>query len=204
MVMDRAAQLPEGPEWQYEFAWPGERVLALKQGASVQLMSAVHRRDLTNRFPVIVAAMAKLNVNYVMLDGLIRRLEPPQTAYLGVSEISSRPRFIVSDVLWVDERDARQLSLGERRRRLQDLIAGTDLLLAQLSGGSSSEIIDLAKQVGASDIIAKRRSSRYRPFARTGDWIRINVATADARFSPFSLKSRESDPYGAGWGAATT
>jgi bifunctional non-homologous end joining protein LigD len=214
MVMERAAQLPEGAEWQYEYSWPGERVLAIKRETSVQLVTAAHRRDLTNRFPVIVAAMAKLNATYVVIDGVIRSIEPAQAAVFSEPIVivpggSAEVRLIATDVLWINECDVRQQSLANRKHQLAQLVAGSGILANLPLEHSPDEVLQEGRCVGADAVLAKRRDSRYRPFARTGDWVRVGCAAAtgamatsnSSRPSP-STGARDSGPFGAGWGTA--
>jgi bifunctional non-homologous end joining protein LigD len=214
MVVERAAQLPYGPEWQYEYSWPGERVLAVKRDASVQLISAAHRRDLTNRFPVIVAAMAKLTANYVVFDGVIRSIEQAQASVFAEAMTipagsAAQLRLIATDVLWIDECDMRQQSLPNRKQRLAALVAGSGIMANLTLEGPPGDIIQMAQSVGADGVLAKRRDSRYRPFARAGDWVRVSFdsvtgAVASGHPSSRANKSSAPGPFGAGWGAAIT
>jgi bifunctional non-homologous end joining protein LigD len=213
MVVERAAQLPEGAEWQYEYSWPGERVLAVKRDASVQLISAAHRRDLTNRFPVIVAAMAKLLANYVVFDGVIHSIEQVQASVFA--EIITVPsggaaqlRLIATDVLWLDECDMRQQSLSNRKRQLAALVAGSGIMANVTLDGTPLELMQMAQSVAADGVFAKRGESRYRPFARTGDWVRVGfepvIGALAIGASLHSNSSNEPAPFGAGWGTAVS
>ena len=61
-------QAPEGLEWLHEQKFDGYRILADKQGGRVRLASR-RFKDWTGEFPSIAAAIAKLEVERVVLDG---------------------------------------------------------------------------------------------------------------------------------------
>lgn len=180
MLVEHAARLPEGAEWEYEYSWPGDRVLAAKTGVRVRLIGAVQRRDLTNRFPVISAAVAKLGVEAAVIDGVIRAIEPRQLAAFGSHEEAAGDsiRFIATDLLTLDAADERQLPWTTRRHDLAGLVAGTGLLLSFSLEMSAAEMLASAADLGADGVIAKRKDSRYRPYARLGDWVRVPLQLA--------------------------
>ncbi|MBB3912110.1 ATP-dependent DNA ligase [Sphingomonas desiccabilis] len=62
-----AAELPEGPGWQFEPKWDGFRCLAVKQGDAVLLWSK-SGKPLARYFPEVAAALAGLPGDFV-LDG---------------------------------------------------------------------------------------------------------------------------------------
>src|SRR5262245_37037584 len=88
-----------GPEWVFERKYDGIRALAFKQGRDVRLLS---RNRLPQHNPEVVAAIARLDVDDVILDG--------ELAWRGGDRVS----YYVFDVLWLD-RDLTQLPLDERR-----------------------------------------------------------------------------------------
>ena len=60
MAATSVAALPRGPEWSYEIKLDGYRVLALKNGDDVRLVSR-RNKDLTNDFPSVVAICHEVN-----------------------------------------------------------------------------------------------------------------------------------------------
>src|SRR5882757_6616753 len=65
-----AAELPSGPQWQYEPKWDGFRCLAFRDGKRVDLMSKA-QKPLTRYFPELVEALASLKAQRFVLDGEI-------------------------------------------------------------------------------------------------------------------------------------
>src|SRR6476646_6461178 len=72
----KAPRPPSGGMWLHEIKHDGFRVIARKQGARVRLYSRPGN-ELTERFPLIVEALARLRSHSCILDG--RRL-PATTA----------------------------------------------------------------------------------------------------------------------------
>ena len=70
MAATPVAELPRGPEWSYEIKFDGYRVLALKDGDRVRLLSRKNK-DLTRDFPSVAAAVSRIRASTAMLDGEI-------------------------------------------------------------------------------------------------------------------------------------
>jgi bifunctional non-homologous end joining protein LigD len=62
-----APQPPSGDEWLHEIKHDGFRVIARKDGTRVKLYS--RGNDLTDRFPLIVEALAQLAPRSCIIDG---------------------------------------------------------------------------------------------------------------------------------------
>jgi bifunctional non-homologous end joining protein LigD len=67
--LPRAAEAPpSGPGWVRELKHDGFRILALRRGRSVRLLTR-NGRDLADRFPQATAAIAALPVRSCVVDG---------------------------------------------------------------------------------------------------------------------------------------
>jgi bifunctional non-homologous end joining protein LigD len=64
----KAAQLPSGRQWLHEIKHDGFRIIARKSGTRVRLYSRPGN-DLTDRFPLIVEALARLRSRSCIIDG---------------------------------------------------------------------------------------------------------------------------------------
>jgi len=64
------AELPIGPEWQYEPKWDGFRCLAFKRDSTVELRSK-SGQPLERYFPEVAAALRAVNAEGFVLDGEI-------------------------------------------------------------------------------------------------------------------------------------
>ena len=63
-----AHKVPTGPEWIHELKWDGWRIVARRDGDSVCLWSR-NGRNWIDTFPSIVAAIQRLEVEDVVIDG---------------------------------------------------------------------------------------------------------------------------------------
>jgi hypothetical protein len=68
-LLSSAPQAPSGEEWLHEIKHDGFRVIARKDGTRVKLYSRPGN-DLTDRFPLIVEALAKLRPRSCIIDDL--------------------------------------------------------------------------------------------------------------------------------------
>ena len=143
-----------GPEWIFERKYDGIRLLAFKQGREVRLLS---RNRLPRSFPPIAAAIARLPVRDLILDGEVTWGKP------GVM-------YHVFDVLWLDDRDVTALSLDERGALLDTLTLQRPLeRVTPLTGAKPWE---RACSEGWEGVIAKRRDSRYE-HRRSPHWLKM-------------------------------
>ncbi|MFO0982969.1 MAG: ATP-dependent DNA ligase [Planctomycetota bacterium] len=144
-----------GPEWIFERKFDGIRVLAFKDGTSVRLLS---RNRLPQHYPAVAAAIARLPVHDVILDG--------EAAW----EPNSRAAYHVFDILWLDGRDVTSLPLLERRARLCELPLAAPLArVVALAGPTPWEH---ACREGWEGVIAKRLDSRYE-HRRSLQWLKM-------------------------------
>ena len=181
-----AAELPAGPEWQYEPKWDGFRCLAFRDAARIDLQSK-SGKPLTRYFPDLVAALKKLKAIKFVLDGeivipidgnlsfddLLQRIHPAASRVLKLSQ-ETPCVFIVFDLL-VDEkgRSLMKLPLRDRRKALE---AFANKYLDEdgtVHLSPTTADIALARKwfhmgVGLDGIMAKRNDLPYQPGERTG------------------------------------
>src|SRR3989440_7303752 len=125
------------PGWVYERKEDGWRMLAHKDGAGVRLISR-QGVDHTARFAELAAAVAQLPPRRVLLDGEVCVFDAQlvsQFHLLGEGtpeELATPPVFIAFDVLQVGARDLRARPLADRRRALEDAVAGSRFVLPSL------------------------------------------------------------------------
>ena len=84
--------------------------------------------------------------------------------------------FYLFDLLWHDGRDITSKTVLQRRDRLQQII--TPIARIQVGDYIENRGIDLyrlAKEKGLEGIIAKRKTSTYRPGKRSPDWLKIKA-----------------------------
>jgi ATP-dependent DNA ligase len=162
----------EGPDWIFERKYDGIRLLAFKYGGEVRLYS---RNRLPQQIPPLAAAIAKLPVHDVVLDGEI------------TWDLESG--YHVFDVLWHDGRLVTSLPLVDRQAILRALPFEPPLRHVDAVDGPAPW--ERACADGWEGVIAKRRDSPYE-HRRSKLWLKMKCeVTAELVVGGFT------DPQGA-------
>jgi ATP-dependent DNA ligase len=120
-----ATQPPSGDEWLHEIKHDGFRVIARKSGNRVKLYSRPGN-DLTDHFPLIVEALAKLRPRSCVIDG-----EAVACGEVGIASLE-RIRYrrhdasvflYAFDLIELDGDDLRRDPLAVRKATLASLLA---------------------------------------------------------------------------------
>jgi len=120
--------------WVYEEKVDGWRILAYKDGARVRLVSR-NGRDHTQRFAGIAAAVAKLSARSLVLDGEVAIYDQALRSRFDwlrepdAAAVATPPVLIAFDLLHQDGRELTGRPLRDRRARLENVVAGNDLVL---------------------------------------------------------------------------
>ncbi len=204
-----AAQLPTGPNWQYEPKWDGFRCMAFRDSKRVDLISKAGK-PLTRYFPELVAAVASLKPMRFVLDGeivipvdgglsfdhLLMRIHPAASRIKKLSE-ETPGVFIVFDLLVDDKgKSLAKLPLKERRQRLEEF--ARKYLRSNRSIRLSPVTQDLAVArkwfhmgVALDGVVAKRRDVPYQSGERTGMQKIKRQRTADCVIGGFRYLEKQ-------------
>ena len=174
------ATLADGPPshesgWVYELKYDGFRaVIAIAAGRLA--MWSRNELDLSTRFPRMAAALAKLRVGEVVLDGEIVALDEKGTPRFQLLQQSAREMVFVFDILWRDGEDLRRRSYDERRAILEQVLRHppAGVRLAERLDGPGTEALARAAAAGGEGIIAKKRTSIYEG-RRSKEWLKIKA-----------------------------
>ncbi len=142
-----------GDEWLFERKFDGIRLLAYKNQDDVRLFS---RNRLPQHLPQVAAAVARLPVEDVILDG--------EVAWDGKSG------YHVFDILWLNGRGVTALPLEERRALLHELPFTSPLQRVALL--DEDKPWERARREGWEGVIAKRRGSPYE-HRRSKHWLKM-------------------------------
>ncbi len=171
----------EGPasNYRFEIKYDGYRILAIKTGAEVRLVSR-NGKDWTVQFPAVAAAVAKLRARELVLDGEVCALDSKGRPsfnllqnYLG--KAGATLSYPVFDLLWLEGEDLRALPMEERRALLEKAMKGAREPLAlssTIEGDDWRTILRVACNGGLEGVIAKRKGSRYAP-GRSREWLKL-------------------------------
>jgi ATP-dependent DNA ligase len=179
-----APQPPSGDDWLHEIKHDGFRVIGRKIGDRVRLYSRPGN-DLTDRFPLIVEALARLRSRSCIIDG--------EAVACGEDGIASFDRiryrrhdadvFLYAfDLIELDGDDLRREPLAVRKATLASLLARVASgvrLNEHLEEQDGPLVFAHACKLGLEGIVSKRRNSPYRS-GRTPDWIKSKNPSAPA------------------------
>jgi bifunctional non-homologous end joining protein LigD len=176
-----------GPEWIFEIKYDGVRVLAERNGDTVELYGR-NGTVITNRYPEITEALKRLPAERFVIDGEIvvldergqpsfQRLQArmhltgPRDVQQAMSVVPAEGIFF--DCLALEGYDLRSLALLERKEFLKSLLP--PLGRARYSdhiAEAGNDFFAAASERGLEGIVAKKASSRYSG-GRSRDWIKI-------------------------------
>ena len=162
----------------YEEKVDGYRMVAYKAARTVTLTSR-NGQDHTKRFPGVVAALRKLRIAQLVLDGemaiydrqLVSRFE--WLRHASPPDLATPPLFMAFDCLYARGKDLRSESLYVRRNVLVDLLGGQDLLLpVRLLSEDGRKAWQEVLECGYEGLVAKDPQSPY-VGGRTLKWLKI-------------------------------
>jgi bifunctional non-homologous end joining protein LigD len=179
-----APRPPSGPLWFHEIKHDGFRIVARKDGRGVTLYDRLGN-DLTQRFPLILEAMAWLPS--CTIDGeavscddsgvpsfdLLRNRQPNDQAFL-----------CAFDLIELAGDDRRRDPLEQRKFDLSRLLADapSGLVLNNWFEGDNIDgttLFDQACSLGLEGIVSKRKDSRYIS-GRSPYWLKMKNPTSEA------------------------
>lgn len=172
-------ELPPNPRsfW-FELKWDGYRIIAVKSGRDVRLISR-RQQDWTDSFPAVAAAVAELDCGACVIDGEVCALD--DHGMPSFQRLQQRERgkaqtiYAVFDVLWREGEDLRACPIEERRAALAALLRGkrgSTIILSEQFEGDPVPILRAACERGLEGIIAKQRGSKYVGLRAT-TWLKI-------------------------------
>jgi bifunctional non-homologous end joining protein LigD len=179
MLAKPVAELPEGPNWQYEIKWDGYRALAINNGRQSALVSR-RNNSLESKFRSIAAGASLLESGSI-LDGEIVALDvhgkPSFNLLQHHTEGVQALVYYVFDVLAFRGRDVRQLRLPQRRALLDEILqsARDPVRVSPILNATPKDLVGAVKAQGLEGIIAKRIDSRYESGDRSGAWVKFRV-----------------------------
>ena len=119
--------------WIYEEKVDGWRIVAYKDGERARLVSR-NGVDHTKRFGDVAAAIAKLSARTAVLDGEVAIYDQQLRSRFDwlrdpdPDAVASPPLFMAFDLLYCEGRDLTARPLRDRRTRLEDGVAGSELV----------------------------------------------------------------------------
>lgn len=172
---------PAHGDWIYEIKFDGYRAMAFKDGDVVRLFSR-NEKDFGKKFPEIVEAVASIKADEAIIDGEIVALDSKGVSsfqLLQAIEIGERPAvyFYAFDLLQLNRKDLRNLSLVERKARLEQVLKSAPDTIRDSAplGNNAEKLLKHVAKLGLEGLIGKRTDSVYEAGKRSGAWIKLKL-----------------------------
>jgi bifunctional non-homologous end joining protein LigD len=173
-------QPPTTGDWLYELKFDGIRLIAIKNGEKVSLLSR-NQNEQSRRFPEVVQAMKALPVRECVIDGEVVALdEEGRSSFqllqgLEMEGQKSPVYFYAFDLLQLDGKSLVSLPLEARKDVLEKLCGdgGDPIRYSGPVGSDAKGLLAEVKRRGLEGIIGKLHNSPYEPGRRSGAWIKV-------------------------------
>ena len=171
--------IPNGSAFTYELKWDGYRIVAVKAGDAVRLVSR-KAQDYGAEFPAVVHDIASLAADECAIDGEVCALDERGVPSFQLLQNRMRRKvpiaFFAFDLLWLDGEDLRGRPIEERRKLLAKVMKRaaktSTLVLSTATQGDWHAVLDLACTRGLEGIVAKQKGSTYEA-GRRPTWLKV-------------------------------
>ncbi|MCB8932497.1 MAG: ATP-dependent DNA ligase [Chthonomonadaceae bacterium] len=183
--------------WTFELKLDGIRIVAILDRGRVKLLSR-GEKDVTRKFPAVVAQLAALDVRQAVLDGEVIALDERKKVNfqtlmkrflldrdLDIRNASRKvpASYCVFDVLHLDGWDLTRTPLSARKELLETIaLPGAHLQRVDHYPGEGKVLFEAARQMELEGVVAKRLDSRYAPGARSDQWLKCKTFLSDDFF----------------------
>ncbi|MGH7970456.1 MAG: non-homologous end-joining DNA ligase, partial [Limisphaerales bacterium] len=157
------------------------RALAIKRNRQLAFRSRSDN-DLRSKYPPILAALERLPVTKVVLDGEVVAVDDHgRSSFQLLQSYQSAPGrkphlfYYVFDILNLNGRDLIGLPLWQRKQLAEKVVAdlGPAVRFSDSIRADSARVVREMQKRGLEGLVAKRRDSRYESGQRTGAWVKF-------------------------------
>lgn len=176
MLATLAEEAPrDDKSWTYELKYDGFRVVAAIVDGDAAMLSR-NELDLAARFPRIHAALKKMKIGELVVDGEVVVLDEKGAPRFQLLQQGGSEKLFLFDVLWLEGEDLRRKPYLERRKILEKLCAKAPagIEVSRILKMSGEEALKLAASEGWEGIIAKHNQSVYEP-RRSKQWLKLKA-----------------------------
>ena len=171
---------PTDGDWVYELKFDGIRLIAVKNGKKVNLISR-NENELSGRFPEVVEAVRLLPIADCVIDGEVVALDEKGGSsfqLLQAREMEGRQSpiyYYVFDLLQAAGKNLIRLPLESRKQLLSSICedAAESIRFSGEIGGDPQALLREVKRLGLEGVIGKQKGSVYEPDRRSGTWIKL-------------------------------
>jgi bifunctional non-homologous end joining protein LigD len=167
------------PGWVWEEKYDGVRLIALKDGRRVRLLTR-NDKDRTADFPEVTAAVAALPAPTLVIDGEVVVFDADGVSRFQLLQRhaagASPPIYVVFDCLYVRGRDLMREPLTARREALEaEVREGPRLQIARRLTADGLRAFAEARRRQLEGVIGKDPRAPYLPGVRTPAWRKVKV-----------------------------
>jgi bifunctional non-homologous end joining protein LigD len=172
---------PAGPGWIHEIKHDGFRIMAVRDGGTVRLITR-NGHDFAKRFPLAAAAIAALPVGSCLIDGEAIACDDNGLAVFDLIRYGRRPVSLCAfDLLELDGKDLRRAPIEQRKASLAKLLRAPHdgIAFNEHYTGAGAIIYRHACALGCEGIVSKRLGSPYQA-GRSPHWLKVKNPDAPA------------------------
>jgi len=184
--------------WIFEDKYDGFRMVAKIKGGKVTLYSR-NGKIISHSYIEVAKALEGVKGDAV-IDGELVAIDKNGISHFQLLQNALRHKakllYCAFDLMFLNGEDLRDLTLLERKKRLNDILPRHKLIaFSRHRKASGTKFFDEAERKGLEGIMAKRAESTYRSGSRTDDWLKIKTSkrqevvivgfTAPRRTRPF-------------------
>ena len=187
MLAQSVNEPPDAERYIYEVKWDGIRALIALDEGEIRIRSR-NQHDITGKFPELLipdqafrATSALFDAEIVCLDdagkpvfqNVIHRMQ--QTGKGAVDRVRARYPVVcyVFDCLYLDGRPIVNETLVRRREWMKDAVRHDTPYRVSEAVDEGVALFKAAADMGLEGIMAKDRSSTYKPGTRSSQWLKI-------------------------------
>jgi bifunctional non-homologous end joining protein LigD len=184
-MLATAGSLPAGPTWAYELKWDGIRAVAVCRNGTTRLY-ARKGNEVTVAYPELADLGAPFTdavfdgeIVVFNADGRPSFRDVAERMHVRDANRAARLRitypvtYLIFDLLRLDGTDLTDTPYAQRRRLLEELAPAGDRWMVPPSFDDGQATVGASREHGLEGVVAKRKSSVYRPGLRTPDWVKV-------------------------------
>lgn len=161
-------------QWAFEGKWDGYRLLFDADHGSM-LLRTRSGRDVTSEYPGLAVVAAEFADHHVLFDGEVVALT--EDGVPSFSEMQNRVRatrieYWAFDLLYLDGRSLMKAKYRDRRKLLETLADGSNLIVPEQFPGNGAEALEYSRKHKWEGVVAKKWDSTYQPGRRSSSWIK--------------------------------
>jgi bifunctional non-homologous end joining protein LigD len=184
------AQLTDLPafdssDWIFEIKWDGYRAIAEINKSGNKLYSR-NGLSFDKAYPKVFDTLKSIKKNAIIDGEIVVFDEHGKPNFQKLQNYKSKDKYVIQyyvfDCIEIDNKSIIDLSLVERKEKLQKLLPESNVIrYCDHVDGEGKMLFKEMQKMGLEGMIAKRKKSKYLIGKRTSDWLKIkNIQSQEA------------------------